>query len=174
MAADVCAALDLTNTTVALDSLDEDERSKFNLGRQGEVNLINEPGLYSLILRSRKPEAKAFKRWGRPPCCPSIATQSPCGILIDAVDEHAQVFALQFQALQRGSIITGRPGLARDFLNLPQHIGSGPPDFGLAFLHGYSHSFSHTRLAEQLGAGPVGCLLTVTSPNSGLSGIEIQ
>lgn len=35
----------------------------FNIGRQGDTNIINEPGLYSPILRSRKPEAKAFKRW---------------------------------------------------------------------------------------------------------------
>lgn len=63
VAADVCRALGHTNVTVALDRLDEDERSKLFLGRQGEVNVINEFGLYSLILRSNKPEARAFKRW---------------------------------------------------------------------------------------------------------------
>ena len=49
--------------TVAVARLDEDERSKFNLGRQGEATIINEPGLYALVLSSRKPEARAFKRW---------------------------------------------------------------------------------------------------------------
>lgn len=63
MAADVCRALGLGNSTVAVARLDEDERSKFNLGRQGEATIINEPGLYALVLSSRKPEAKAFKRW---------------------------------------------------------------------------------------------------------------
>lgn len=63
VAADVCKALELSNPTVAVSRLDEDERAKFNLGRQGEGIIVNEAGLYSLILGSRKPEAKAFKRW---------------------------------------------------------------------------------------------------------------
>lgn len=63
VAADVCRALDLSNPTIATSRLDEDERAKFNLGRQGDGTIINESGLYSLVLGSRKPEAKAFKRW---------------------------------------------------------------------------------------------------------------
>lgn len=63
VAADVCKALELSNPTVAVSRLDEDERTKFNLGRQGEGIIVNEAGLYSLILGSRKPEAKVFKRW---------------------------------------------------------------------------------------------------------------
>ena len=63
VAADVCKALELSNPTVAVSRLDEDERAKFNLGRQGEGIVVNEAGLYSLILGSRKPEAKVFKRW---------------------------------------------------------------------------------------------------------------
>lgn len=60
---DVCRALGHSNVSMALDRLDEDERAKFNLGRQGETNIVNEPGLYALVLGSRKPEAHAFKRW---------------------------------------------------------------------------------------------------------------
>ena len=63
VANDICYALDLTNTTMAMSRLDEDERTKFNLGRQGEANVVNEFGLYNLVLASRKPEAKQFKRW---------------------------------------------------------------------------------------------------------------
>lgn len=63
VAADVCRVLEHSNVTVALERLDDDERSKFNLGRQGDTWCVNEPGLYSLVLGSRKPEAKAFKRW---------------------------------------------------------------------------------------------------------------
>ena len=64
VAADVCKALDHTNVSMALDRLDDDEKAKFNLGLSGgETNVVNEPGLYTLILGSRKPEAKAFKRW---------------------------------------------------------------------------------------------------------------
>ena len=63
VAADVCNVLDLSNPTIAVSRLDEDERAKFNLGRQGDATIVNEPGLYTLVLGSRKPEAKAFKRW---------------------------------------------------------------------------------------------------------------
>ena len=64
VAKDVCDILALSNATVALQSLDDDELTKFNLGGQhGESNIISEPGLYKLIMRSRKPEAKEFQRW---------------------------------------------------------------------------------------------------------------
>src|SRR5690606_41025388 len=48
------------------------ERARFNLGRQGETNVVNEYGLYSLVLGSRKPEAKEFKRWITHEVIPSI------------------------------------------------------------------------------------------------------
>ncbi len=51
VAIDVIKALQLTNPTMSLKALDEDERSKFNLGRQGNTNIISESGLYTLILR---------------------------------------------------------------------------------------------------------------------------
>lgn len=63
VAVDVCDILGLSNPTIAVSRLDKDERAKFNLGRQGDSTIVNEPGLYTLILGSRKPEAKAFKRW---------------------------------------------------------------------------------------------------------------
>ena len=72
VARDVCDALDLSNTTVAIQSLDDDERAKFNLGRQGEANLVSEAGFYKLVMRSRKPEAKAFQRWVTHEVLPSI------------------------------------------------------------------------------------------------------
>ena len=62
-AVDVCKALDLSNPSMAVASLDDDERAKLNLGRQGETNFVTEPGFYKLVMRSRKPEAKAFQRW---------------------------------------------------------------------------------------------------------------
>lgn len=72
VASDVTKILGLTNTTVALGRLDEDERSKFNLGRQGNANVVNEYGLYELIIASRKPEAHEFKRWITHEVLPSI------------------------------------------------------------------------------------------------------
>jgi prophage antirepressor-like protein len=63
VAKDVCDILSIQNVTQAVQVLDDDERSMLNIGRQGKVNIINESGLYNLIFQSRKPEAKAFKRW---------------------------------------------------------------------------------------------------------------
>ena len=63
VAADICRVLEISNPSMAIDRLDDDERAKFNLGRQGMGYAINKPGLYALVLGSRKPEAKAFKRW---------------------------------------------------------------------------------------------------------------
>lgn len=63
VAKDVCDILGHSNVSMALDRLDDDERSKSNLGRQGETNIVNEAGLYVLVLGSRKPEAHEFKRW---------------------------------------------------------------------------------------------------------------
>lgn len=70
---DVCNVLGLSNPTVAATRLDEDEVTKFNLGSQrGEVLLVNEFGLYNLVLGSRKKEAKSFKRWVTHDVLPSI------------------------------------------------------------------------------------------------------
>ena len=72
VAKDICEILGLSNPTMAINRLDEDERTKLNLGRQGEANIVNEYGLYNLILASRKKEAKEFKRWITHEVLPSI------------------------------------------------------------------------------------------------------
>ena len=72
-AVDVCAVLDLGNPRMAVARLDEDERSTVSSTDGGpNRNVVNESGLYSLILGSRKPEAKAFKRWLTHEVLPSI------------------------------------------------------------------------------------------------------
>lgn len=54
VAVDVAKALDIKNTTQALSRLDDDERAMFNIGRQGETNVISEAGMYRFIGGSRK------------------------------------------------------------------------------------------------------------------------
>lgn len=74
-ASDVCRTLELTNVTMALRVLDEDEKGLKiveTLGGDQQVNFITEPGLYKLISRSRKPEAKRFDRWVRHEVLPQI------------------------------------------------------------------------------------------------------
>lgn len=77
VAADVCRVLEVGNTTQAVQALDEDERSMFSIGRQGNANLVNESGLYTLILRSRDAVKKgskphAFRKWVTAEVLPSI------------------------------------------------------------------------------------------------------
>ena len=72
VATDVANALGLSNVSMSLKALDDDERSKFNLGRQGETNVISEAGLYRFIGGSRKKEAKQFMRWVNHEVLPSI------------------------------------------------------------------------------------------------------
>lgn len=69
---DVCKVLELSNPSKVAQRLDEDERSNFELGRQGTAIIINESGLYSVILRSDKPEAKPFRKWVTSEVLPSI------------------------------------------------------------------------------------------------------
>ena len=69
---DVCRALGMSNPTMVAQRLDEDERTKLDLGRAGETNFITESGLYAVILRSDKPNAKKFRKWVTSEVLPSI------------------------------------------------------------------------------------------------------
>ncbi|MFP3418097.1 BRO family protein [Bacillus sp. SIMBA_154] len=67
VAKDVCNILEIGNPSQALNRLDNDEKTTIILndsgGRPYKQSIVNEIGLYTLILGSRKPEAKQFKRW---------------------------------------------------------------------------------------------------------------
>ncbi len=73
--ADVCRVLDLGSPHKVAERLDTDERGRNQIPTPGgnqEMTIINEPGLYNVILRSDKPEAKDFKRWVTHEVLPSI------------------------------------------------------------------------------------------------------
>lgn len=77
VAADVCRALEIRNPRQAVSRLDDDEKgvgSSDTLGGRQQVTIINESGLYSLILRSRKESAKRFKKWVTAIVLPTIRT----------------------------------------------------------------------------------------------------
>ena len=74
VAKDVCGCLGLDTSNLSK-LLDEDEKGTYSirtLGGPQEMSCVSEPGLYSLVLRSRKPEAKAFKRWVTHDILPAI------------------------------------------------------------------------------------------------------
>lgn len=76
VARDVCEVLGLSNITESLRRLDEDEFSSTEVidsaGRRQRTYVVNEPGLYGLVLASRKPGAREFKRWVKHDVLPAI------------------------------------------------------------------------------------------------------
>ncbi len=104
VAEDICNTLSLSNPTMSLRSLDEDERSKFNLGRQGDVNIVNESGMFTLILRCRDAVKKGsvphrFRKWVTAEVLPSIRKTGAYGKsdireLSLSTSEHAEKLAL--------------------------------------------------------------------------------
>lgn len=96
---DVCEVLQIKNPTDVWKRLDEDERARFNLGRQGEGTIINESGLYHVILRSDKPQAKPFRRWVTKEVLPEIRRKGSYG-------ENRAVAALAEQVGQLAEMVT--------------------------------------------------------------------
>ena len=106
VAKDVCDVLGLTNPTEALKALDEDSVTSETLrsGGQGrEMNCISESGLYTMIIRSNKPQAKPFRRWVTHDVLPAIrktgsyripgAVDSvPAGMVLIRADEILELY----------------------------------------------------------------------------------
>ena len=95
VAKDVCECLELTDVSKTISLLDDDEKGTNSIrtpGGEQQMLVISEPGLYSLILRSRKPEAKSFKRWIIHEVVPSIrkrglyATEAVMDRILDDLD----------------------------------------------------------------------------------------
>lgn len=74
--ADVCKVLELSSPHKVADRLENDERNQIpvtdSLGRYQNTAIINESGLYTVILRSDKPQAKPFRKWVTSEVLPSI------------------------------------------------------------------------------------------------------
>ena len=87
LAKDVCECIETKNNRQALTRLDDDEKGVIivdTLGGKQEMAIISESGLYSLVLSSRKPEAKKFKKWITSEVIPSIRASG--GYLLGATD----------------------------------------------------------------------------------------
>lgn len=76
VAKDVCEVLAISNNRDAVSRLDDDEKCAVGIadaiGREQMMTVVSESGLYELIFQSRKPEAKAFKKWVKTEVLPSI------------------------------------------------------------------------------------------------------
>lgn len=93
IAVDVCQALGLGQVTNALRRLDDDERTLISI-KGHDVNAVNESGLYSLVLSSRKPEAKAFKRWVTHEVLPAIRKDGGYMVARDETPEETMARAV--------------------------------------------------------------------------------
>jgi prophage antirepressor-like protein len=113
VAADVCAVLDLKQVTNALRHLDDDEKltltndkgQKIGRGGPQSFNIISESGLYALIQRSRKPEAKKFRKWVTSEVLPSIRKTGGYGIHDAERTKIAIAFALEASKVAAQSVI---------------------------------------------------------------------
>ncbi|MFT8780116.1 Bro-N domain-containing protein [Acetobacter orientalis] len=93
--ADVCGVLSISNSRDASSRLDDDEKGVVitdTLGGPQEMNIINESGLYTLILTSRKPEAKRFRKWVTAEVLPAIRKTGSFG-LPSSAQEWFNIFA---------------------------------------------------------------------------------
>jgi prophage antirepressor-like protein len=98
VAADVCAVLEHSNPTMAIRRLDDDDKqvidlSALNNNEGGKINslgtIVSESGLYALILTSRKPEAKKFKKWVTAEVLPAIRKTGRYDIGASQIDPTA-------------------------------------------------------------------------------------
>lgn len=99
--ADVCAVLDLSNPSMVASRLDGDALSTTevidSMGRRQSARIVNEPGLYEVIFLSRKPEARAFKRWVTREVLPTIRRTGQFGSQVPATFAEALELAAAHQ-----------------------------------------------------------------------------
>jgi prophage antirepressor-like protein len=109
-AADVCVALDHTNPRMAIGRLDDDEKgvtTVYTPGGPQEINVVSESGLFALILTSRKPEARAFRRWVTGEVLPSIRRTG--GYSIASGNANTVTLSLREAARYIVMVVPGRP-----------------------------------------------------------------
>lgn len=105
VAADVAAALAIGRTDDAVRRLDDDEKGADTirtLGGDQRVTIINESGLYNLVMSSRKPEAKKFRKWVTAEVLPAIRKtgryEAPAAALAEVAPQQVQALAIALEA----------------------------------------------------------------------------
>ena len=138
-AVDVCAALELSNPTRALASLDPDEKGltlSKTLGGEQEINFLTESGVYHLIFKSRKPAAAAFRRWITTEVIPEIRRTGGYGVpgpgpaLLPWLPEMKLLMSMGVDATTAACIASGHlppPGASTQAAP-PPPLHAGTPD----------------------------------------------
>lgn len=162
---DVCECLGLENSNKAILGLEEDEKATLTKihclnnyeGLRKDTLLVNEAGLYSLIIRSNKPEAKNFKRWVTHEVLPSIRKTGGYGnalVLPDFTNpvEAARAWADEREGKELAQATASAAIAERDHaLRTKAQIGSKREASALGLLSAEKRRSEH--YAEQLGIG---------------------
>lgn len=147
VASDVCAAMDIQNPTVAVKILDETDKSKLNLGLRGsDAIIISEPGLYTLMLRSREalnPDSPiyAFRKWVTGEVLPSLRKKGNYalhnGSEAEEFDRDLDDMRIKISAVREARLTHGRNAGRQmwQLLGLPE-LNDIAPIGVVAKLHG--------------------------------------
>lgn len=113
VAADVCRVLELDNVAMAVRVLDPDEKGVNTVDTPGgsqQMTIISEPGVYKLLGRSRKPEARRFDRWVRHEVLPSIRKHG--GYMMSRPEETPEELALRAMTVLQATVERQKAQLA--------------------------------------------------------------
>jgi anti-repressor protein len=160
VATDVCAALGLSNTTEALRSLDEDEKLPSELLRAGRlrtVNMITESGLYSLVLRSNKPQAKVFKKWITSEVLPSIRRHGMYANkqTVEEMLENPDVLIQTLQTLKKEREEKERLLIQNELQNNQLKISAPKVEYYDEVLQSNS-TYTTNQIAKEMGMSAIG------------------
>ena len=163
VAKDVCDILGLANPTRAIKSLDSDEKNTLTISKgiagNPNVNVVNEPGMYKLIFKSRKAEAKEFTRWVTHEVLPQIRQHGM--YLTDKVAEVALIDPTAFDELlaryvsecKKSQELRERLDADRAFTNLGHVVlalpGSMTVQGAAHFLAQYGFDIGQNRLYKR-------------------------
>ena len=168
VAADVCKVLDIKNVSQALEDFETNEKADISIGytssngvvQNRNVLIINEPGLYRLIFKSRKPDAKKFQHWIYHEVIPSIRktgsysmsqkTSEPATDAFKDVRSLATAIQEEFIGVQRSIALAQAIDIAEKVHNVPlQSLKSllPPAEHDTGYLN-------PTRIGQKLGGIP--------------------
>ena len=135
---DVCAALGLVHVARSLASLADDERGVSNVNTPGgvqSVTVVNEPGLYRLIFRSRKPAAERFRRWLAHEVLPALRRGA---VIVPAPDADISEVSERWISLIREARRThGRAAAVRLWAQSPLPQVAAPDDLAARFFRDF-------------------------------------
>lgn len=146
---DVAEWLELLNVSDMITRVDEDERSKFNLGRQGETWFLTEDGLYEVLMQSRKPQAKQFKK-GVKEILKSIR-RTGCYSVTNVIKDRVEAGMMWVEGCKRILNLSDSSTLAL-MQKVAEPLGLPSPDYVVS--KGVMHSASELlkRFGSQLSA----------------------